>query len=142
MIYLLDVNLLFAFHLPTQSHNQSARSWYRKKSLDQFATCSITQCGLIRLLMLNVDGFSYEFDEANTALKEFVNRPQHIFWANLPPVSTLIQPIAHRLQGHRQITDAYLLGLAAHHKARLATLDKGVIYLAGREFADFVELIS
>ena len=81
-------------------------------------------------------------DEALLALQEFVQRPQHIFLANTPPVSTLIKPIAHRLQGHRQITDAYLLGLAAHNKAKLATLDKGIIHLAGREFAEFVELIS
>jgi predicted nucleic acid-binding protein len=28
--------------------------------------------------------------------------------------------------GHRQVTDAYLLGLAIHHKGRLVTLDRGV----------------
>jgi hypothetical protein len=46
------------------------------------------------------------------------------------------------LQGHRQITDAYLLGLAAHNKAKLATMDKGIIHLAGKEFSEFVEYLS
>ena len=31
-----------------------------------------------------------------------------------------------KLQGHRQVTDAYLLGLALHHKWRLVTLDHGI----------------
>jgi hypothetical protein len=32
----------------------------------------------------------------------------------------------HRLSGHPQLTDAYLLGLAMHKKGKLATMDKGV----------------
>ena len=40
------------------------------------------------------------------------------------------------------ITDAYLLGLAIHHKGKLATLDRAIVYLAGSEFAEYVELIQ
>jgi hypothetical protein len=36
---------------------------------------------------------------------------------------------ANRLNGHQQITDAYLLGLAIHKKGRLATLDAGLASL-------------
>jgi hypothetical protein len=32
----------------------------------------------------------------------------------------------HRLMGHQQVTDAYLLGLAMHKKGKLAAMDKGV----------------
>jgi predicted nucleic acid-binding protein len=46
------------------------------------------------------------------------------------------------MQGYRQITDAYLLGLAIHNKGKLATLDRGIRHLAGREFAASVELIE
>ena len=31
-----------------------------------------------------------------------------------------------RIVGHPQITDAYLLALAMHHRSKLATLDKGI----------------
>jgi predicted nucleic acid-binding protein len=34
-----------------------------------------------------------------------------------------------KLQARRQVTDAYLLGLAIHHKGRLVTLDRGVVSL-------------
>jgi predicted nucleic acid-binding protein len=46
------------------------------------------------------------------------------------------------MQGHRQIRDAYLLGLAKHHGGKLATLDKAIVSLAGPEFAGLVELIA
>jgi hypothetical protein len=35
-----------------------------------------------------------------------------------------IEPFLPRLAGHQQATDAYLLALAIHHKAKLATLDR------------------
>jgi predicted nucleic acid-binding protein len=31
--------------------------------------------------------------------------------------------------GHQQITDAYLLGLAIHHKGKLVTLDRATLSL-------------
>jgi len=34
--------------------------------------------------------------------------------------------VKHRLTGHPQVTDAYLLGLAMHKKGKLAAMDKGV----------------
>jgi hypothetical protein len=40
-----------------------------------------------------------------------------------------VQPFRTRLVGHRQITDAYLLGLALHKQAKLATMDKPVYSL-------------
>jgi predicted nucleic acid-binding protein len=46
------------------------------------------------------------------------------------------------MHGPKQITDAYLLGLAKHHGGKLATLDKAVRSLAGPEHHDLVELIA
>jgi len=33
------------------------------------------------------------------------------------------------MTGHKQVTDAYLLGLATHKKSRLATLDESIAAL-------------
>jgi hypothetical protein len=41
---------------------------------------------------------------------------------------------------HRQVTDGYLLSLAAAHDGILATLDRGIVALA-RQRRDEVELI-
>jgi len=39
------------------------------------------------------------------------------------------EPFAARMVGHQQITDAYLLGLAIHHKGKLVTLDRATLSL-------------
>jgi predicted nucleic acid-binding protein len=50
--------------------------------------------------------------------------------------STLTAPLrrAH-INGHQQVTDAYLLGLAIKEKGVLVTFDKGIQYMAGAEFS-------
>jgi predicted nucleic acid-binding protein len=47
----------------------------------------------------------------------------HQLWADDLPLSALSASIRRRLQGHNQITDAYLLTLAMRHGGRLATFD-------------------
>jgi predicted nucleic acid-binding protein len=58
--------------------------------------------------------------------------------AHLPVAPTwleLIEPLARRLVGHRQVTDALLLGLAIRQNAILVTLDQHIRALAAMEFA-------
>ena len=66
--------------------------------------------------------------------------PDHVFWPDDLPFADAI-PATTMLAGHRQITDAYLLGLAIAHGGIVATLDADVLSLAGRSVAN-VELIS
>jgi predicted nucleic acid-binding protein len=54
----------------------------------------------------------------------------HQFWADDLPLSALSSSIRRRLQGPKQITDAYLLALAMHHKAKLVTFDRRIEVLA------------
>ncbi|MGD0548184.1 MAG: PIN domain-containing protein, partial [Terracidiphilus sp.] len=46
------------------------------------------------------------------------------------PLASLSASIRQRLDGHKQITDAYLLALALHHKAKLVTFDRRIESLA------------
>ena len=58
--------------------------------------------------------------------------------AHLPVAPTwleLIAPLARRLVGHRQVTDALLLGLAIRNGAILVTLDRTIQALAGEAYA-------
>ena len=58
--------------------------------------------------------------------------------AHLPVAPTwleLIRPLAARLHGYRQVTDALLLGLAIRQNAILVTLDQHIRALAAMEFA-------
>lgn len=67
------------------------------------------------------------------ALMERITRlPQHDFWLDdlsLEAAFGLDPPIV----GHRQVVDGYLLALAVEHGGMLATLDRGLVALAGKE---------
>jgi predicted nucleic acid-binding protein len=79
--------------------------------------------------------------EARDALQHFVRQPGHVFWPDMPDYLDSTQSLFARMQGHRQTTDGYLLGLAIHNNGKLATLDRGILHLAGKEFAAHVEIL-
>jgi predicted nucleic acid-binding protein len=67
-----------------------------------------------------------------------VNLPGHEFWpANLPLSQALKQIGA--ITGHRQVTDAYLLGLALKHGGKLATLDRGIAAIGPEGAVEFID---
>ena len=80
--------------------------------------------------------------EARRALEHLIQQPGHIFWPDSPAYLDSTKSLFARMQGHRQTTDAYLLGLAIHNHGKLATLDRGIRQLAGNEFAANLELIE
>ncbi len=53
---------------------------------------------------------------------------------------TLARPFSSRLYGTKQVTDAYLLGLALREGMILVTMGKGVVHLAGPEHSKSVLL--
>jgi hypothetical protein len=62
--------------------------------------------------------------EAIDALKFNTKHSAHQFWPDDLPLADALAKLQHR--GHQQITDAYLLALAIHHRGKLATLDQGI----------------
>ena len=143
MTLLFDVNLLFVLHQPNHPNFTLVSRWFRSKEGKPFATCPITESGLVRLLIQSVAGLEpFASQEARDALKRVTQRPGHVFWPDTPSWLDSTAPLFDRLHGYRQTTDAYLLGLAIHNKGTLATLDRGIHHLAGTEFARSVELIK
>jgi uncharacterized protein len=143
MTLLLDVNVLYCLHQTRHADFDAAQNWFAQRAKDSFATCVITQLGLLRLLCQARVGFDlFSLDEARSALAELTARPGHVFWADSPGYLEVTQRLSRRMQGHRQITDAYLLGLSIHKRGKLATLDRGILQLAGDEFASHVEFIG
>jgi len=143
MIFLLDVNLLFILHQPRHADYEVVSKWLRREKNMRFATCAMTQAGMMRLLVQDLPGFSrFSFEEARAAMQQLVKRPGHVYWTEAPAYLEITAEFLERLQGHRQITDAYLLGLARHHGGKLATLDKGIKSIAGPHLEAFVELVA
>jgi toxin-antitoxin system PIN domain toxin len=143
VICLLDVNVLFVLHQPRHPHYALTARWFAERRGAAFATCPITQAGLLRLLTQPIaDEPFFDMREARDALRQLTLQPSHVFWQDGPGYLEATEKIFSRLQGHRQITDAYLLGLAIHHGGKLATLDRGIRQIAGSEFAERVEIIE
>ena len=143
VICLIDVNLLFAIHQPAHEDFEPATRWFTGTGIRSFATCPITQAGLLRLLTQGVPNAQvFRLQEAREALAHLTSLPGHSYWQDKQDFITATGKFYTRLQGHRQITDAYLLGLAIHNRGKLATLDRGILQLAGIDFAGHVELIG
>jgi predicted nucleic acid-binding protein len=79
--------------------------------------------------------------EALSLLGENLALPSHEFWAVDVQVPAAVNEMKARLQGYKQLTDAYLLTLAHQHGGVLATFDRGVRTLAGDEFSGAVEVV-
>jgi uncharacterized protein len=143
MTFLLDVNVLFVLHQPRHISYEPVLRWFTRRPAVPFATCPITQAAMLRLLMQEIAGSTrFSIDEACAALENLVEHPRHVYWPDDTPYLEATTALLKRMQGHRQITDAYLLGLARHHGGKLATLDKAIVGLAGPEFAGLVEPIA
>ena len=129
--YLLDINLLIALAWPSHVHYYIAQKWFARKRHAGFRTCPLTQIGFVRISSnpkFTPDAVSPR--EALTLLERVTALPEHKFWPAdlaLSDAVAKLEPIV----GHRQITDAYLLALARSRRGILATLDRGVLALAG-----------
>jgi toxin-antitoxin system PIN domain toxin len=120
---LLDTNVLIALVVADHVHHDAAEAWFTTDA-DAFATCPITQGGLIRLLVRQ--GQSAE--AATGLLSALASHPRHEFW----PDNESFEAVPVRgVIGHRQVTDAYLAHLARARDARLATFDQGLAKLHG-----------
>lgn len=125
--FLLDANVLVALSWPTHSAHDSAQRWFGKNSKQGWATCPLTQCAFVRIV--SNPAFSPHAlspRDALNVLSANLKHPAHHFWPDNVDLLTALRAVNHNITGHRQITDAYLVGLAIQHKGKLATLDHGV----------------
>jgi toxin-antitoxin system PIN domain toxin len=143
MTFLLDVNVLYILHQPLHADYELVHRWFSGSRSDLFATCAMTQAGMLRLLMQEISGLDrFPIDDARRALKKLTEHPRHVFWPDALPYLDIADFLSMRVQGHRQITDAYLLGLAVRNGGVLATLDAGIRHIASAEYSARVELIQ
>jgi len=136
-LYLVDVNVLIARLFETHEHHDLATEWFNTPSL-QWALCPWAEAGLLRFAT-QPDRLS--MSEATGLLDELALHPGYHYHPSIDTWRTLTKPFFRRLHGHKQVTDAYLLGLAIHDKLVLATFDKRIIHLAG-EHSQHVHIVG
>ncbi|NJD20728.1 MAG: PIN domain-containing protein [Gemmatimonadetes bacterium] len=127
MVHLLDVNVLVALFDPAHIHHDAAHAWFAAERGNGWATCPLTENGLLRVLSNPAyPGRRTTLADAADRLRRFVASGNHEFWAD---DLTLRDPEAfdpRSLSGYREITDTYLLALAVRKGGRLATFDRGL----------------
>lgn len=143
-VWLLDANLLIALTHSAHVHHAEAHAWFGARAKRRWATCALTQLAFVRLTSNpKVVGSEITPAEAMQALESMAAQPTHEYWPDAPEPQTLATLQSAALVGHRQVTDAYLLGLAVLREQRLATLDRGLVSFAhGTGLAAHVELVS
>lgn len=138
---LLDTNLLIALLWPAHEFHDAAQRWFRTNR-GEWATCPLTETGFVRII--SNPAFSRDAvspAEASEYLANNLASGKHRFLADSISFAEAVAPFASLITGHRQITDAYLLGLAMHHQARLTTFDRGMARLA-QSHAGLVNLVA
>ena len=127
-VSLLDVNVLIALSWSNHINHARALRWFSDHVEEEFATCPITEAGFIRLSMNpQVVGEPVSYASAVAALKLYQNHPRHVFWPADAPLTGAAGSFP--VPGYRQVTDAYLLGLAVKKGGRLVTMDKKMVEL-------------
>jgi len=125
--FLLDANVLIALAWPEHEAHERVGRWFERHSRLGWATCPFTQLAFVRVL--SNPAFSANALtplNAVAVLAANLKLPGHHFWAASIAVTDALRAVEQRLVGHRQVTDAYLLGLAIQYRGKLATLDAGI----------------
>ena len=117
--YLLDANVLIALTVADHEHHERTSDW--ASGITRFAVCPVVEGALVRFLV--------RVGESAVVAQQILRAVHSLsgceFW---PDSLSYAASDLGRVRGHRQVTDAYLVGLAATRAdATLATLDEGLV---------------
>lgn len=127
---LLDVNVLLALLDSDHVDHRPARRFLEAQVADGWASCAITQNGFVRVISQPRYPSPVAPGLAMDRLARACSGPAHEFWPC--EVSALDADLVDRTRVHgpRQVTDAYLLALAARRGGRFVTFDRSVVLAA------------
>lgn len=125
MTFLIDINVLIALIDPSHVGHDAAHRWFGETGAASWATCPLTENGVIRI----VGHPKYPNSAGSPAavaplVAQMRTLPGHVFWnddlsliaSDLVDVDQIMTPA--------QVTDTYLLALAVKNSGRLATFDR------------------
>ena len=123
---LLDVNVLIALLDADHLHHHRASQWLADHITAGWASCAITQNGCVRIM--SQPGYPNPLPTAQVAarLGGATQTLHHQFIESNPSLLDAELFDTTQLLGHRQVTDAWLLGLAVLHGLRFVSFDAGV----------------
>lgn len=125
MTFLLDVNVLIALIDPAHVSHDPAHAWFQREGRHSWATCPITENGVIRI----VGNPRYPNTPGSPAIvaemvRQLRSLPGQVFWADTISLLDAALTDITKILTSQQVTDSYLLALAAAHGGKLATFDR------------------
>jgi uncharacterized protein len=140
--FLLDVNVLIALIDPAHLQHDQAHDWFARIGRRSFATCPITENGLVRIVghprYPNSPGPPSSVTQSLAAMRAL---PGHHFWPDKISIADGSFVHAALLASHSGVTDTYLLALARAHGGRLASMDRRLAVDAVPGGVESLELI-
>ena len=141
--YLLDVNVLIALVDPAHVQHDQAHAWFARTGSKAFATCPLTENGLIRIAghprYPNSPGPPSAVVPSLAAMRGL---PGHRFWPDGLSIADEGFFASGLLSSHSRVTDSYLLALAHANGGRLATMDRKLATDVARGGDAALELIE
>ena len=127
MVALLDVNVLIALFDPAHVYHEAAHKWFEINRKYRWATCPLTENAFVRVLSNpSYPGQTTTIEDATSRLQIFSSEREHVFWPDSISIRERGRYRWNHVQGHRQLTDVYLLALAISNQGRLATFDSTI----------------
>ena len=126
--YLLDVNVLIALIDPAHVQHDRAHDWFAAKGKKAWATCPLTENGVLRI----VGHPRYPSSPGTPAavaelMSILLGLGGHEFWPDEISLLDAQRINSSRLLDSGQVTDTYLLALACAHRGQLATFDRHLV---------------
>lgn len=120
---LLDVNVLIALLDVQHLHHDAAGRWLTENIRHGWATCPITENGCLRIMAQPAYPNSLPASIVAERLREATSTDHHQFWPDDESILDSSMVDWNQVIGHKQITDVYLLALAAKRHGRFVTFD-------------------
>lgn len=125
MTFLLDVNVLIALIDPAHVAHEDAHRWFESTGHHSWATCPITENGVIRIM----GNPKYPNSPGSPAVVAPIIGKLHAlaghqFWPDGISLVGSGDIDASKILTSAQVTDGYLLGLAKARDGKLATFDR------------------
>jgi toxin-antitoxin system PIN domain toxin len=126
--YLLDVNVLIALIDPAHVQHDRAHDWFAAKGKKAWATCPLTENGVLRIVShpryTSSPGTPAAVAELMSILLALGG---HEFWPDDVSLLDEKRVDGTHLLDSGQVTDTYLLALARAHGGKLATFDRHLV---------------
>ena len=135
---LLDANFLIALLDSNHTFHKRAQSWATDNISGGWASCPLTENAFVRIM--SNPNYSRErrfsISDLTHLLADFIQKKDHQFWPDDISILDDSLFVTDKIHGPRQLTDLYLLALAAKNHGRLVTFDQGIPLSAVRGATD------